>query len=333
MKPVFIVTTGENGAGLVTGLLDSHPQLAVLPFIFDFYLRYDKAKSVAELPGLIVDYPMIARIFDGGSSIAYGDFRGFKFSRSAFVADFLARIGAEMPNRAAFFEAAFLSLCKSFGIATEGKTPVAHIHFTDYAAAYMEDFPEARWIVCDASRQNMLAYSSFTIPSVLPKEIIPYCVQWQARIDILDTRKNEVSKLPSPFHVMFEELLTSPRNVANSLADWMHIERAESLYNSTALNRPLSCTYPTGTISIVKGDLTGKNLNRAALLGGRRGILWPIRFKHYRTERAIDARYTLRDLARSLRASAGQTTAEILYYLSIVTLSNRGAKMPSETSD
>ena len=137
---------------------------------------------------------------------------------------------------------------------------------------------------------------------------------------------------------MFEDLLTSPRNVANSIADWLHIEKTESLYDSTALNHLLSCTYPTGTISIVKGNVTGENINRAALLGGQRGMLWPIRFSHYRTERAIDARYTFRDFARSLRASALQTTTEIFYYLSFLKLSNRDAKMPStkipsETND
>ena len=310
-SPVFIVTTGENGAGLVTGLLDGHPQLAVLPFICDFYRRHGKAKSVADLPGLILDYPMIARVFDGGSSITYGDFRGLKFSQSEFAAEFSARIGSAMPSRIQFFESAFMSLCKSFGVATEGKIPVAHIHFTDYAAAYAKDFPNARWIVCDAKRDNMLAYSSRTIPAVLPKHFIPYRAQWQERIGILDSRQIEVAPIPSPKRVMFEDVLTDPARVANELADWLGIERSDTLYNSTALGRPLSCTYPTGTISIANGRVIGKNVDWPALLEGRRRPMWPIRFSHFRTERAVDARYSIREFLRSVRASIKQCLVEL----------------------
>jgi hypothetical protein len=261
MNPIFIVTTGENGAGLVTGLLDSHPQLAVLPFLFDFYRKYDKARSVHDLTRLIVDYPMIARVFDGGSAIAYGDFRGLKFSRPDFVADFSARVGTEMPGRKKFFEAAFLSLCKAFGIATDGKTPVAHIHFTDNAADYAADFPNARWIICDAKRENMMAYSSHLIASVLPKHVIPYRVQMKERNVTLDQRQADAANLPSPHRVMFEDLLTDPRHTADALADWLKIDPSPSLYNSTVLSRPLSCTYPTGTISIVNGKITARISN------------------------------------------------------------------------
>lgn len=309
--PVFIVTTGENGAGLVTGLLDSHPQLAVLPAILDFYEKFAKAKAVAELPGIVHKYPMIARIFDGGSALAYGDFRGLKFSREEFTADFLARIGYATPSRKLFFEAAFLSLCKALRISTEGKTPVVHIHYTENLAAYAADYPDARWIICDAKRENMLGYSSHLITTVLPKRHVPFRLAWQNRVALLDRRQVDVASLPSSRRVMYEDVLTDPRTVADALADWLGIERSEVLYNSTALGRPLSCTYPTGTISVVDGSVTGKNIEWASLLKGQRRIMWPIRFSHYRTERAVDARYTARDFLRSVRASLRQCAAEI----------------------
>lgn len=270
-RPVFLVTTGENGIGLVQGMLDGHPQLATLPFLCDFAKLYEKHQSdgAEKLAGAVVRYPILRMIFEGRASYAYGDFRGMSFSADAAKRRYLDMHGGRTPTRKEFVEAWFHILCDTFGISTKDRRPVIHVHFPEWCDRYMQDFPDASWIVCTAKPENMDAFFAFSMPRTLPKGNKPLADQWAERCRVTKERLAAVASLPpeQTLHVPFEEVLTTPTSVAANIAAFLGIADHVSLRSSTALGRPLTCTYPTGSVEIRNGVVLAPKRTLEILLG------------------------------------------------------------------
>ena len=309
-SPVFIVTTGENGAGLVQGLLDGHPDLATLPFLCDFYLVYARTPSHDRLPHELMRYPMIARVFQGASSRAYGDFRGLSFSPSTFTRRY-SEIVSPTASRKDFLAAAFEAFRYTLGL--PDRRPVIHIHFTEHLPHYVEDFPDAQFVICDAEVDNMLAYSRYSIPRFLPRRVVSYRQQMEARVAIIRERKAAVEIIPSHqrTHAMFETLLTEPKKIAKQLAMFLSIPHHPALESTTALGKPLACEYPTGRFSIENNRVIARSPQFEVLLHARRTSGWPFRLAHFRPDWPIDRKRTLRDPLRSVSISVRQAVAEL----------------------
>jgi len=318
--PIFIVTTGENGAGLVQGLLDGHPALSNLPFIVDFFAIHRKVAgegAIAAPTGALVEalvrYPMVERVFNRKASQAYGDFRNCAFSKIAFVSRFAERAGSkDVLEKTAFLEASCDAFAHAFGL-DPNATFVLHTHFPATIAEYVDAYPEAKIVVCTAQLQNMLAYSSVTIPRILAKKAVPFRIQMAERKATLCERIAIAAGLPKTrtLPVAFETLLTDPTRVADELARFLGIARDDSLFSSTTFGHPLACRYPTGEFTIRNGKTEAKDPKFGALLDGKPERMSPFHLRHYRTEWPVDRPYGVRDTVSSLSASARQCIVEI----------------------
>ena len=319
--PIFIITTAENGAGLVQGLLDGHPSLNVLPFLCDFYKLYERHQSsgAESLANALVDYPMIKRVLDGKSANAYGDFRGLRFSKKNVLERYFKLTGDKLPDRKTYFYAATTALCEELGFPSDLRL-VAHIHFPERADRYVADFPDASWIVCTATISNLLSFFAFNYPRMLQKRFRPVAFAWWQRIHITMQRLAGVAQIPvaSMIEIKFEDLLTAPHLIAKRLSDGLGIEDAPSLYRTTALGRKLVCRYPTGAIWVEDGRICSSDARFDVLLHGTHATIepplpQPLRSSWFVPQEELDTPWTPRQLKTSLR----QTIAEIRYALGL----------------
>ncbi|MBP9853698.1 MAG: sulfotransferase [Candidatus Omnitrophica bacterium] len=256
MKIVFLVCAGRAGSGFLHSLLDSHPQILMLPMELKFHeswerLGCDRITDAREMVRVWTESTKLVKLKTG---IHYGFEEGknnftncdVKLFHEKFE-EYLRQYGLK---RAKVFHA--LHRAYAAGIGQDISQVKVIIEFSaspKWIEAALEDFPKAGIIhvVRDFranyaslkqhyinTRRGLVDFEAKGISQKIAVLSILQSLFLIRRINQLETRLNE----HQIYHVRLEDLHHSLKETVDGVARWLGIQPSEILYESTLGGKP-----------------------------------------------------------------------------------------------
>lgn len=245
-SPVFILGHPKSGTSLVTTLLDSHPQLMVLPEESDFYsvivptikslnlqkkMREEEKKKL--LLNKIFESTQLRNLFRGKvDKDISGNFDYSLFNTELFKSLITDNITWDLIDSkelfkniiAAFSTCVYNNAQKSLLKYWVEKTP-KHIY---QLKRIQDEFPKAKFIfIYRDPRDNYISYYKKTGKTLTATA---FSINWNKCFAIAE----QIDKKKILF-IKYEELITKPSAVINEIVTFLDIGKTDSLFQPTKL--------------------------------------------------------------------------------------------------
>ena len=150
LEITILVTTGAAGSFYMQSLFDSHPEILMIPYAFEYPELCEEMRDASEIEWTdrIVKY--LSHIFKNKKTSMHGDFTNYKASEAIFrkcLIQELKRIGL---TRTGIVYAVHTAFNRATNGDLEGKRVlflhVHHLSKVEWAKNVREDFPNAKFV-------------------------------------------------------------------------------------------------------------------------------------------------------------------------------------------